>query len=180
MAAPNSAVSLFPPSFLKPSNIPDSTLIVRPLALGDYEKGHCQILSQLTEVGPVTKEQWEERFMYMKLHNDTYFVIVIEDTKKQKLIGSGTVAIEKKFIRNCGQTGHIEDIVVDKTYRGKNLGKEIIDQLTHVGFLVGCYKIILDCSDDNVPFYTKCGYTKKEVQMVLYKKNWEAGSLSKL
>ena len=26
--------------------------------------------------------------------------------------------------------------------------------------------MILDCSEDNVPFYNKCGLTKKEVQMV--------------
>lgn len=31
---------------------------------------------------------------------------------------------------------------------------------------VGCYKVILDCSEDNVNFYQKCGFTKKEVQMV--------------
>lgn len=30
----------------------------------------------------------------------------------------------------------------------------------------GCYKVILDCSEDNVPFYEKCGLTRKEVQMV--------------
>ena len=30
----------------------------------------------------------------------------------------------------------------------------------------GCYKVILDCSEDNVAFYTKCGLTRKEVQMV--------------
>lgn len=31
---------------------------------------------------------------------------------------------------------------------------------------LGCYKVILDCSEDNVPFYEKCGLTRKEVQMV--------------
>lgn len=31
---------------------------------------------------------------------------------------------------------------------------------------LGCYKVILDCSEDNVPFYQKCGLVKKEVQMV--------------
>eukprot|EP01097_Dermamoeba_algensis_P010662 TRINITY_DN7954_c0_g1_i1.p1 TRINITY_DN7954_c0_g1~~TRINITY_DN7954_c0_g1_i1.p1 ORF type:complete len:182 (-),score=44.52 TRINITY_DN7954_c0_g1_i1:113-622(-) len=159
---------LFPTSFLKASEI-DPTLVVRPLCSDDYKKGHCEILGQLTEVGQVTQEQWLERFEYMRKHNDSYFIVVIEDSKKGKIIASGTVMVERKFIRNCGLCGHIEDIVVDKTYRGKNLGKEIIDQLKHVGFLQGCYKIILDCSEDNVPFYNKCQFYKKEVQMVLYK-----------
>ena len=32
----------------------------------------------------------------------------------------------------------------------------------------GCYKVILDCSEENVPFYEKCGLIKKEVQCVRY------------
>lgn len=30
----------------------------------------------------------------------------------------------------------------------------------------GCYKVILDCSEDNIAFYQKCGLERKEVQMV--------------
>ena len=30
----------------------------------------------------------------------------------------------------------------------------------------GCYKVILDCADDNAAFYSKCGFKQKEVQMV--------------
>jgi glucosamine-phosphate N-acetyltransferase len=37
-----------------------------------------------------------------------------------------------------------------------------------VGKTVGCYKVILDCSEKNVPFYEKCGFTVKEKQMVVY------------
>lgn len=44
----------------------------------------------------------------------------------------------------------------------------IIEQLKHLGNSKGCYKIILDCADHNVPFYEKCDFKKKEVQMVRY------------
>lgn len=30
----------------------------------------------------------------------------------------------------------------------------------------GCYKVILDCAEGNVPFYEKAGLVRKEVQMV--------------
>lgn len=33
---------------------------------------------------------------------------------------------------------------------------------------MGCYKIILDCSQKNIPFYEKCGFSHKEYEMVLY------------
>lgn len=44
--------------------------------------------------------------------SDTQKVIVIFDVAKQRIIGTGTVLIERKFIRNLGVAGHIEDIVV--------------------------------------------------------------------
>jgi len=44
----------------------------------------------------------------------------------------------------------------------------VISQLEHLGISLGCYKIILDCSEKNVPFYEKCGFKKKEVQMAFY------------
>jgi hypothetical protein len=31
---------------------------------------------------------------------------------------------------------------------------------------MGCYKVILDCSESNAPFYEKCGLVRKEIQMV--------------
>lgn len=46
----------------------------------------------------------------------------------------------------------------------------VIDQLVHIGTTLGCYKIILDCAEKNVDFYQKCGFQKKEVQMVAYLK----------
>ena len=30
----------------------------------------------------------------------------------------------------------------------------------------GCYKVILNCSESNIPFYQKCGLEQNEVQMV--------------
>ena len=64
--------------------------------------------------------------------------------------------------------GHIEDIVTHTDYRGLNLGKLVIETLKYIGKQVGCYKIILDCSEKNIPFYKKCGFSQKEFEMVLY------------
>jgi len=158
---------LFPKSFVHPTII-DHELIIRPLHINDYQKGFCQVLSQLTEIGTVTNEQFLERFRAMQKERDTYFVVVVEDVTKKRIVGAGTVAVEMKFIRGCSKCGHIEDIVVDETYRGKNLGKIIITRLKEIGEMVGCYKIVLDCSEKNVEFYKRCGFQQKEIQMVCY------------
>lgn len=52
-----------------------------------------------------------------------YYITVIEDTRSNKIIGSATLVIESKFIHGCGIRGRLEDVVVDDTYRGKQLGK---------------------------------------------------------
>ncbi|KAJ3122386.1 Glucosamine-phosphate N-acetyltransferase-like protein [Nowakowskiella sp. JEL0407] len=97
--------------------------VVRPLEIGDYEKGFLEALEMLTSVGKMSKGQFIERFSYLKAHNHEYFTIVIEDTKKAKIVGAGTIFVERKFVHLNGLVGHIEDIVTHKDYRGMNLGK---------------------------------------------------------
>ena len=143
----------------------DPHIRFRFLEKSDYSKGHLQILAQLTSVGNVTQAQYETQFN--ALDKNVYKIVVIEDVSKQSIIGSGTVFMEKKFIHECGKSGHIEDIVVSSEYRGKNLGLKLISCLTEIGRINKCYKIILDCSDKNVPFYVKCGYSKTANQMVI-------------
>lgn len=90
------------------------------------------------------------------------------DVDKRKIIATATLVIELKFIRNCSKCGHIEDVVVDSSYRGLRLGLRVVEALITAAKDSGCYKVILDCSESNAPFYEKCGLVKKEIQMVQY------------
>lgn len=87
---------------------------------------------------------------------------------KNDLAGIGTLLIEPKFIRNCGSVAHIEDIVIDPKYQGKGFGKILIQKLIEESKKYNCYKIILDCSEENVKFYQKCGFKKKSIGMSIY------------
>lgn len=44
----------------------------------------------------------------------------------------------------------------------------LIEQLQYIGRAIGCYKVILNCTVENVPFYEKCNLKKKDVQMTHY------------
>ncbi|KAJ9523892.1 hypothetical protein QJQ45_020094 [Haematococcus lacustris] len=81
------------------------------------------------------------------------------------LVGTATLLLERKFLRHCGKVGHIEDVVVDERCRGARLGLRLITALTEAAQAAGCYKVVLDCSEDNVAFYEKCGLRRKDVQM---------------
>lgn len=98
--------------------------------------------------------------------NDNHIVLVIQD--QQEIICCGTILIETKLLHNMGKVGHIEDIITHSSYRGQGLGKQIIQSLVSYGKDRGCYKIILDSNNTNIPFYEKCGFIRKENQMALY------------
>jgi glucosamine-phosphate N-acetyltransferase len=141
---------------------------VRPLARSDYGRGHCKVLEQLTTVGGVAEREWQARFDEMRALKDLYFVVVVVDKSTDCIAASGTLALEYKFIHRCGRMGHIEDIVVLDSLRGKRVGLHLIEQLKAIGAAVGCYKLVLDCAEKVRPFYERCGFSVKELQMVLY------------
>ncbi|KAF9240059.1 acyl-CoA N-acyltransferase [Melanogaster broomeanus] len=143
-------------------------LIIRPLASTDYKRGHLSVLSVLTVVNDLGEEAWVDQFHAMRALPSTYFSIVIVDKASDHIVGVGTVFLERKFLRGLGTVGHIEDIAVDKSQQGKKLGLRIIQALTHISENSGCYKTILNCSDANIPFYEKCGFSKKENEMAKY------------
>jgi GNAT superfamily N-acetyltransferase len=70
----------------------------------------------------------------------------------------GTLFVESKHIHHAGLSGHIEDIVVSPSMRGKGIGQILVSGLKELASNVGCYKTILDCQEAKVPFYEKCGY----------------------
>ena len=44
--------------------------------------------------------------------------------------------------------------------------RRLVEAVTERARGAGCYKIILDCSEDNAAFYSKCGLSRKDIQMV--------------
>jgi len=141
--------------------------ILRPLHIGDHKKGFLSTLAFLTKVPDVPENAFIENFKSMQSVKDHYYIIAIEDKETQKIVAIGTLLVEKKFSRGITKCGHIEDIVVNPDYRQKKFGKRLVKQLMSIGKVLGCYKIILDCTEQNVPFYEKCDFEKKEVQMAL-------------
>ncbi|KAI9584560.1 probable glucosamine 6-phosphate N-acetyltransferase [Glossina fuscipes] len=135
----------------------ETWLKVRPLKDSDFDRGFLQLLSQLTHVGPVTRTQFLTRFSQMKSTGD-YYVTVIEDARKNEIIAAASLVIERKFIHNCAIRGRLEDVVVNDTYRGKQLGKLIVVTVSLLARYLGCYKMTLDCKDKLIKFYESLGY----------------------
>ncbi|KAI8069389.1 acyl-CoA N-acyltransferase [Gongronella butleri] len=146
-------------------------LHLRPLGSQDYDRGHLKVLDVLTHTGDHSRAQWLEQFDFMRLHADTYYSIVIEDRLKDRVVAVGTLIVEHKFVHLNGKVGHIEDIAVANDQQGNRLGQRVIQALQYIGQQKNCYKIILDCATNNIPFYEKCGFHQKENQMAWYVKS---------
>ncbi|KAK8166344.1 acyl-CoA N-acyltransferase, partial [Phyllosticta citrichinensis] len=116
----------------------------RPIRRSDYHAGFLDVLRVLTTVGDVSEAQWNERYDWMSRRNDEYFLICIIDDSG-RIVGTGALVVERKFIHGLGLVGHIEDIAVAKDQQGKKLGLRVIQALDFVAEKVGCYKVSL-CS----------------------------------
>jgi len=138
---------------------PEEGFITRSLNDQDFEKGFTELLSQLARLGTVTKTDFLNRFNSMK-KDGSYYIIVVEDVASEKIVATGMLEIEQKFIHSCALRGRVEEVVVDHEYRGKKLGKLILGVITKLSKKLGCYKTSLECKTDNLPFYEKFGYKK--------------------
>jgi glucosamine-phosphate N-acetyltransferase len=131
-----------------------------------------ELLSELTNgANSVYSVNPEEYALFIKSLNERHMVFVVELSMKgneKDIAGVGSVFIEQKIIHSMGKVGHIEDIVISKKYRNHGIGKILINYLSEYCKEKGCYKVILNCSDENVLFYEKCGMKKKANQMALY------------
>lgn len=145
--------------------IPGDDVTIRAVCEEDGENGLFQVLSQLTQAPYIPREQFINLLNTQQSQDARLTIVAVRDGR---VLATGSVMIEPKFIRGGKPCGHIEDIVVDKDARGMQLGKRIIQFLVEHCQQKGCYKVILDCADDNVPFYEKCGFKPKERQMACY------------
>ena len=152
-------------SYLKPGTFNDRVLLARPLERLDYDKGYVPLLSQLTRVGEYTRELFRAQFDGMKAMPGCHFILVVEDPGANVtsgiIVASASLVIERKFVHQAALRGRIEDVVVDKNYRGKHLGSMLLESLKLLSQVLGVYKLTLDCKEAMLPYYTKLGYVNE-------------------
>ena len=90
--------------------------------------------------------------------------ITIVMSEENIVIGVATLHIIKKLTRILGL---IEDVAVNKNYRGLGIGKKLVKELIKIGNEKNCDKIVLSSSEKNSKFYEKIGFQKNELQLVI-------------
>ena len=127
--------------------------VIRGLCKGDLNESFFKLLSQLS--GGTKKYDTHDLWSKYLSGIARTFVFILDD----EIIGVASVLIEEKMLGGGSSVGHIEDVVVDKTERTAGVGRALVDRCVKAAKDFGCYKVILNCSQENIPFYVKCGFT---------------------
>ena len=138
------------------------TFKIRRLEVNDLEKGFLQTLTNLTAVD-LTPE--EAKIVFSKLDPNAH--IFVAQNEQREIVGTATLFVTQRFIHKGGKVGHLEDLAVKKGFERKGIGSSLVRRVIEEAKKQGCYKLILDCKDENIPFYEKLGFKRKGNQMRL-------------
>lgn len=122
-------------------------------------KGLLETLKEVWSIEEISEDNlknWQS--------NDNHMVIA---ELNGEIIGTATLHLQKKLIRNGGTAGLIEDVAVKKEYRGNNIGSLLIQELLKKAKTFNCYKVILSCFPERVAFYERNGFYQESILMRL-------------
>lgn len=139
---------------------------VREIELGDLKNGYFSTLKNLSDLGNVEGNREKAELILNNINaNPLHRIFVAIDKQTTEVIGATTLLVEQKFIHDGGKAGHIEDVVTRKGFEGLGIGSALISHALHFARMVGCYKVVLDCSDSNISFYQNAGFRLHETSM---------------
>jgi len=138
---------------------------VREISSKDLLRGFFETLLNLAEVGRIREDQENAKKILREITSYPFCKIFVAVKNDGEIVGSNTLLIEQKFIHNGGKVGHIEDVVTKKGYEGLGIGTALVGESLRFARRMKCYKVILDCSEENVPFYKKIGFNEHGISM---------------
>jgi glucosamine-phosphate N-acetyltransferase len=137
-------------------------VIVREGTAVDLERGLLATLSNLADVALSLDEAREVFRGRLRLGVRTYVAVADE-----QVIGTTSLLVEQKFIHHGGKVGHIEDVAVHRDFQGRGVARELLEYAVAQARRLGCYKVILNCRDELLPFYERFGFRRHDNGMRL-------------
>lgn len=143
-------------------------MIIRELDFNDFNN-FMYLIKQLNNDILMNERRFKDYLLILKRNSDK-FIFVIEDEIDdiKYLVGTCCIMIEQKIIHNYGLVAHIEDLVIDKKFKGKKYGSKLLEFCKDIAKQLNCYKIILNCKEEIKEFYVKNGFEFKQLQGSIY------------
>jgi glucosamine-phosphate N-acetyltransferase len=142
-----------------------SEILIRPVVLSDFD----DILSLLKQLWPKNQFDFETTKVLFNRNLKSDYKQIICAVHDSKIIGYCSMSI-KNSLWQQGLLGNVDELVVDEKYRGKGIGKKLMDSITNIAVQIDCKKIELDSGlhrKDSHEFYKKIGF---EIRAYLFSK----------
>ena len=123
---------------------------LRPLCADDDAKGFLELLSNNNGDDSIGAETFHQYFNIISSIPNIYYPIIVEDLITTRVVGTGILVVEQKFIHQAALRGRMENIFVNKDYLGRGITTLIMETLALFAEKIGCYKINVSCSQDMV------------------------------
>tara|TARA_B100000579_G_C22285645_1_gene600337 strand:- start:64 stop:492 length:429 start_codon:yes stop_codon:yes gene_type:complete len=138
-----------------------SDIIFRKIKKDDLDEVYI-LLNQLSkkDITSIDKDSSWKNFISNTSSNS------IVGIYENRIVAYGSIVIENKIRGYIA--GHIEDIVVDSSVRGKMVGVKLVKELISIGKSKSCYRITLFCDDELIKFYERNGFKVDNVIMKKY------------
>lgn len=125
-------------------------MVIRKLEVMDFKAGFFETLENLSSLEGLTMERASQILQEIST-NPFYHIFVVED--RGQIVGVTTLLVEQKFIHNGGRVGHIEDVATRKGWERRGIGSDVVRCAIKAARKEGCYRIVLNCSKEKIPFY---------------------------
>lgn len=132
---------------------------IRKLKEEDLNNGFLKCLEELSN-DICSLDQAKDILRERNNKDNLTFVALSEG----KVVGTASLIIESKFLHGK-RVGHVEDVAVLSEFQGKKIGHQLIDALVLEAKANNCYKMILDCKKELIPFYQRFGFEVWEGSM---------------
>ena len=136
---------------------------IRELKGDDYNKDYLKLLSQYYQLNnsKMTHEFFNKQFELLKKKTNCY-IRVISEPNNGKIIASGSLFIEFKFVYDLSKVAYIDDIIIDEEYRNKGLGTKLLNHLKMLANANGCIKINIISPNNSVNFFKNNGFSEDQ------------------
>ena len=133
-------------------------MIIREFQPEDINKGLLETYKEVWFINEITEQTLQEW-----MNNDN--IMVVAENEIGEIVGTCTLHLQKKFIRNGGIAGLIEDVAVRENLRGQNVGSLLVQKAIDIAKNKNCYKVILSCFPERVAFYERNGFVQESLTM---------------
>jgi len=104
---------------------------------------------------------WKTNYFVNTMDNKDRFELFLEKNYNLSLLAEENEKIFGTALGSFdGRRGYIQKVVVDREYRKKGLGQQLVQKVIEKLRLLGATYIPISVEEENIHFYENCGFKK--------------------